>query len=706
MTPPYLDPATTGTLQSYMPLYPQPSHSIQSQQMGRKRQDSIFHSQHTLFGYTGLPGDRVEDERPDSSFHRSGLDRNPPFADLRASQPALPQKQNAFHFVVTTNPTKPKDKVKMRENRAHVMHDFLRKESRKTPGTRDIRAEGLGQADRHRRLTSGSQRTRKARQLAVPSNSFDPGILTPQSLFDGPGSSVAFGSESEGTMLALMSRPASQPPEVDHSLHVIPRSGPDEEERHSACPSASSGFVHFPGSCGCRWPDMDMSRGSGVPDLFSLVGFRVGPYHTWLQSTNTTINLEKLKYTCGMRLRSCAMAETWLPNLIRARHSYLSTICISTAHDEAMQMTAFGSESLRGPKKYVVYERMAVKAEVICMINKVLGDPKQRTSDATIIAVLNIVNSEMIGGDANALRWHQQGLHEMVLMRGGLDKLGVLGHLARTLTVTMLVNAVLQEEVANDTYLRYAQERAAPPPDDQMFPESPIYCGRQYATVSKILGASESLALLDLLRKVTWVYQAHEEPDFKALKYFHSEIMRFGSGSQASEPLRMVRTREAIRLTARLYADALVENVHFSRAPRNAAGRPARFVEIVGHLKHTDLDRVWGGLSGILFWIVLVVGAAANRSRVENASVSTDQGSGQEEEEARQWLAAVAVRCSIILGFEHGHAVLGSLRNVLDVQDRLERRQCRRKAMVGPERRGMPQNGFGDFAWDFLAEDK
>ena len=73
------------------------------------------------------------------------------------------------------------------------------------------------------------------------------------------------------------------------------------------------------------------------------------------------------------------------------------------------------------------------------MINASLDDPNQRTSDATIIAVLNILNSEIIGCDANALKTHQRGLNKMIAMRGGLDKLGILGHLARTLTVTMLM---------------------------------------------------------------------------------------------------------------------------------------------------------------------------------------------------------------------------------------------------------------------------
>jgi len=46
----------------------------------------------------------------------------------------------------------------------------------------------------------------------------------------------------------------------------------------------------------------------------------------------------------------------------------------------------------------------------------------------------------LIGHDrASALKIHQEGLNEMITIRGGLEKLGIVGHLARTTAVTMLV---------------------------------------------------------------------------------------------------------------------------------------------------------------------------------------------------------------------------------------------------------------------------
>jgi hypothetical protein len=274
---------------------------------------------------------------------------------------------------------------------------------------------------------------------------------------------------------------------------------------------------------------------------------------------------------------------------------------------------------------------------------------------------------------------------------------------------------VLQEEAADDMYLLYAYAQAVPPPlDGTLFPESPIYCAREFATVARILGrGSESLRLLELLQKMTCVFLAEGQPNTEALKYFHRQVLSFKRKLRVGQCSRQDRIYEAIRLTGRLYADALLSNMEFSQASSFSTQRynsssehaasPVVFVEIVRHLMHTDLDRMWGALSGILFFVVMVAGAAARRAQVEDLTEAADLVNEREAEEARRWLAAVAVRCSIILGFEHGGVLLGTLKTMLYIQDKLS---GRRRVAIGPDRRAAPQNGFGDFAWEFLAGEK
>jgi hypothetical protein len=437
--PPFLDPNMFGTMQTYTHTLSPPNDYA----TGRKRHDSMLLNPHTSWTPTEVFRSSIKGQNFDANPLINDASDTLSSATSRPAQPPPLQKQDSFRFLVTTNPTQFKNKMVMRENRKHVMNDFLRKERRKTPGTRDIRAEGPAEVEKRRRTESDSRKARKSRNLAAPGHVLETGVLTPQSSNDGASSSLLYGSDTEGTVMSLASRTASHVSRrAESTMALIPRSVVDdvEEVEHPMCNSGGDERNLHPGSCSCNWSEQE-GRGLSVPDLFSVLGFRVSPYHTWLQSANTAVDLEKLKYACGRRLRSCSMAKLWLPNLIRARHSFLSTICISAAHDEAMQRIVFGSESLspRGSKKAVVYERLAVKSEVIAMINASLDDPDQRFSDATIIAVMNIFNSEIIGCDTSALKVHQKGLNEMISMRGGLDKLGVVGHLARTLCITMLI---------------------------------------------------------------------------------------------------------------------------------------------------------------------------------------------------------------------------------------------------------------------------
>lgn len=218
---------------------------------------------------------------------------------------------------------------------------------------------------------------------------------------------------------------------------------------------------------------------------------------------------------------------------------------------------------------------------------------------------------------------------------------------------------------------------------------------------------------------MTCVFRAEGRPNTEALGYFQRQVSSFKGKLRASESSGQDHIYEAIRLTSRIYADALMGTMKFSQASAfstqreearpDYAGSPTVLVDIVRHLMHTDLDRMWGGLSGILFWIVMVTGAAAKRTQVKDLTEAADLVNERQEEEARRWLAAVAVRVSIILGFEHGGALLGTLQTMLHIQDKLSGRNVRkrvRQVAVGPERKVAPQNGFGDFAWEFLAADK
>lgn len=105
----------------------------------------------------------------------------------------------------------------------------------------------------------------------------------------------------------------------------------------------------------------------------------------------------------------------------------------------------------------------------------------------------------------------------------------------------------------------------------------------------------------------------------------------------------------------------------------------------------------------MLFWVALVAGAAAKRAFNDDPKQSTTSARKQQEDAASRLLAAVAVRGSIVFGFEQGPAVLGTLSNMLDLQYRLSGRSGRAKgrAVFGPETLFGRQSGFSDFAEEF-----
>ena len=89
-----------------------------------------------------------------------------------STRPTTGPKQKSFRFVVTTNPTQFKSKETMRENRKHVMNDFLHKERSKTR-PRDIRAEGPAEVEQPERLDPYQPKTKTTTNLLPPVRKLD-----------------------------------------------------------------------------------------------------------------------------------------------------------------------------------------------------------------------------------------------------------------------------------------------------------------------------------------------------------------------------------------------------------------------------------------------------------------------------------------------------------------------------------------------------
>jgi nitrogen regulatory protein PII len=74
---------------------------------------------------------------------------------------------------------------------------------------------------------------------------------------------------------------------------------------------------------------------------------------------------------------------------------------------------------------------LAARCASIQLLHSMMATPETSTSDEAIEAVVRLVLSDLCYGEAEDLRVHVDGVHEMVRVRGGLQGLGREGLLAR-----------------------------------------------------------------------------------------------------------------------------------------------------------------------------------------------------------------------------------------------------------------------------------
>lgn len=383
---------------------------------------------------------------------------------------------------------------------------------------------------------------------------------------------------------------------------------------------------------------------------------RMNTFNTWPRFTSPRLTVERLKYECNKHFGSRAMGANWVPAITSAPHAFLSTICIYGAYDES-----FHGNSGVGVRRNNAEESILIENEVIGMIQRCIESPVHQTSDATLIAVLHLLNSLVMTRGQKTLRNQALGLTKIVVMRGGLERLGVEGEMATIITSTVMLIAVLGEVAPPEMYGRYLRARDLRPSSsgEKWWPESPVFCGSAFMTgrgsMQEMLHAVKELAQCLRLSRVNG-----GERD---------KMQQIAARIAAFEPAAgEVAKHEAVRITARLFANAVVARRPLSEVAAAMNGI-SPVIQIANALKRTNLDDCWGSDAGVLFWITLVAGAAAS----ENVPEDGTEVPMTEQERARRWLAAVAVRCEILLAFEHANAVLGTLSRMAEIQRLLAR---------------------------------
>ena len=103
-----------------------------------------------------------------------------------------------------------------------------------------------------------------------------------------------------------------------------------------------------------------------------------------------------------------------------------------TATFRAMSLMGAAHYSVVNPSFRNKIDLLALKGKVISDVNEALGDPVRAKSDSIIAAVLKLASWEAVFGEPEQYHAHMHGLQQMILLRGGMSKLGMNGVLERS----------------------------------------------------------------------------------------------------------------------------------------------------------------------------------------------------------------------------------------------------------------------------------
>ncbi|KAL5393174.1 hypothetical protein DPSP01_000007 [Paraphaeosphaeria sporulosa] len=464
-----------------------------------------------------------------------------------------------------------------------------------------------------------------------------------------------------------------------------------------------SGPIVVPSRTGVPLPYDETS-----PKPFQSIGKPLDPFRTMFQASHPQVSVEELKFHCSRAFGTKAMGMHWIPTLVKSPHAFLSTLCIASAHYDAIHEREIES-----------VQTLALRQEVMHLISQSLLNPETRGDDYNVVALTQLIASEIIAGEDMTLNFHETGIEAMVRQRGGLGKLGVNGRLATTLSWVSLESAILREATPRPQYVAHASTTSTRSyPNTATIPESPLYCPRsEFETIKRSSRCSpqamdllkdmrmmmdlflhetkqsrhNSLSLKNIHRKITTQYPPVSETQKNVVltpNDWRYEAIRIGAVLTANAILQRMPLSEALAHIGEIELSRTLEDIPsttpiesitrqdsplalahpqinpftFSPSTPTYVRRPSNpTTTLLKHLQtaltHSNLSDCWADMAGVLLWVTLTVGAASRKA---------------DSKVLRKWFKALALRVSIILCFEHPEAMCASLLRMGDLISAIE----------------------------------
>ncbi|EAT85545.2 hypothetical protein SNOG_06894 [Parastagonospora nodorum SN15] len=149
-----------------------------------------------------------------------------------------------------------------------------------------------------------------------------------------------------------------------------------------------------------------------MPQPFQSIGKSLDPFRTMFQASHPGVSVEELKFHCSRYFGTRALGKYWIPTALSYPHTFLGTLCLATAYHDVIHELELES-----------VQTIALRQEVIHLVGRNMLDPETRVSDHNIMAIIQLIISEVIGREESGLTWHENGIEGMICQRGGLEKL-------------------------------------------------------------------------------------------------------------------------------------------------------------------------------------------------------------------------------------------------------------------------------------------
>ncbi|KAF4554120.1 Hypothetical protein D9617_5g069960 [Elsinoe fawcettii] len=323
-------------------------------------------------------------------------------------------------FIITAHPDEFRSKEILRTVRSVVMHDYLRKAAR-DPGTKDRRAI-------KKALLQRCSRT---------------------------GNSTVAANESWENMDRNIERPLQYNQMVDSSdwLNVIsPAIGPSFAQNEMAALATSLQELTLSEdakSCNTRIaPFINRMRRKRLTVRMPFMMQQSYGRDEVCESGENNINMPLLKIISGAYFASRACNQQWIPLVLQTPEAYLSCLCIVAPYADVFMAGKDADRITLSQFK----QTLAITSVVSRMIKDRLNKPEHLGDDQTILAVMQLLNSQMAAPFGDTIQAHQDALGNLIRLRGGLSCLGGDGTIARMAVMVDYEISVVRNELVKPVY--------------------------------------------------------------------------------------------------------------------------------------------------------------------------------------------------------------------------------------------------------------